>query len=247
MRLPAVPLLLCCLACALPSSGTATQLPHQHDGGDARILHFHYRENEVYQIDLNFRFITQVQFAKGETIRALQIGDSVSFQVTPLKRGDIFTVKPLIEDARTNLNIITNKRTYTFYLRALPNEEYEARDGTNFRISFEYPADAKRRASFVALTSGTRATGHKWNTAYQLSGRADFAPLEVYDDGVNTWIRYDKAARRPAVFRTDDKGRESLVNHTAHPNHVVQLHGLSDFWSLRIGDELVCIRRTPGR
>lgn len=228
-------LLLACLTTVVEARQTA----HTH-AGDDRLLHFHYSESDVYQLDLNFRFITMIQFEQGEVVNAIQIGDSESFQVSRLNRGDIITIKPLIPDARTNMNIITSKRIYTFYVRAVSQGRPE---GQNFRISFRYGADQHPAPSFVELTSGTQATGRRVNTDYELSGRGDFVPIDVYDDGVNTWLRYRPDARRPAVFATNSRGEESVINYTAHPNHVVQLHGLSDNWTLRIGDEIVCIRR----
>ena len=231
------------LLTALPFAAFAQQRPHTHDG-EQRIMHFHYDERDVFHVDVNFRYITMIQFERGEVVNAIQIGDSESFQVSRLQRGDIVTVKPLIANARTNMNIITSKRTYTFFLNAV---EDGAATGQNFRLAFKYGADAAdTRNSFVESTSGTVATGRRSNTNYRLSGDSDFAPLDVYDDGVNTWVRYSPTARRPAVFQTNDIGEESVINYTAHPNHLIQLHGLSKNWTLRIGDEIVCIQRFGG-
>ena len=226
------------------SPSFAVQKPHVHDGNpDDRILHMHYVEDEVYHVDLNFRYITMIQFERGETVTAIQIGDSESFQVSRLQKGDVVTVKPLIENARTNMNVITSRnRTYTFFLKAV---SFGAPDGQNFRIAFKYKPHPKEKQTFVSQTSGTVATGRPVNVGYQVQGTTDFIPIEVYDDGVNTWLRYSASARRPAVFKTDAKGRESVANFTAHQNHRIQLHGLSKNWTLRIGDEIVCIRKNP--
>ena len=226
-----------------PNMAHAVYNPHSHTGGDARILHFHYKADEVFELDVNFRFITQIQFQKGESIKSIQLGDSASFQVVRLQRGDIITVKPLEQNAKTNMNIITNKRIYTFFLNAV---EGGKTNGQNFRITFKYGNEGKPKPRFTDLTSGTRSTGFKANSNYELSGRADFAPIEVFDDGVNTYLRYTSSARRPAVFSTNFKGEESIVNFTQHPNHLIQLHGMSNNWSLRIDGELICIRKTSG-
>ena len=218
-----VPALCATLAMAAPLH--AVQKPHVHDGSpDDRILHMHYVENDVYHVDLNFRYITMIQFERGETVTAIQIGDSESFQVSRLQKGDVITVKPLIENARTNMNVITNrKRTYTFFLKAVSSGKP---DGQNFRINFRYKPHPEQKKTFVSQTSGTQATGSPVNVGYQVQGTTDFVPIEVYDDGVNTWLRYRSTARRPAIFKTDNKGRESVANFTAHPNHRIQIHGL---------------------
>lgn len=222
----------------------AVQKPHSHPGSpDDRILHHHYVEGEVYHVDVNLRYSTLIQFERGETISSITTGDSESFQISRLKRGDFITVKPLIPNARTNMNVLTSKnRIYTFYLNAVSDGR---QTGQNFRLSFQYKPDPAAKKTFVSQTSGTQATGSRLNAGYQVQGTTDFIPIEVYDDGVNTWLRYTSTARRPAVFKTDKQGRESVANFTAHPNHRIQIHGLSDNWTLRIGDEIVCIRKVP--
>lgn len=242
MKLCSNSIIAAALMIALPLQAIATERPQSHKG-DGRILHLHYDEGEVYQIDVNFRYITMIQFEQGEVVNAIQIGDSESFQVSRLNRGDMITIKPLIENARTNMNIVTSKRIYTFYINAISGGRTE---GQNFRIYFKYGNEGHKE-TFESQTSGTKASGEMLNTNYLISGKADFVPVQVYDDGVNTWVRYTSTARRPAIFQTNEKGEESVINYTAHPNHLVQLHGLSENWTLRIGDEIVCLKRDDGR
>lgn len=230
---------ICLLFSATVSS--AEVLPHHHiNESDDRITHFHYKNGEVYRVDLNYRFITEVRFEKGETVTNIQLGDSTGFQVTRLGSGEAVTIKPVDAIGVTNMNIETNRRRYSFLLNAVDDENITAK---NFRVSFKYPNSARKKASFSDLTSGTQATGKVVNADYLIGGYADFAPYRVYDDGVNTWIQFTTNARRPAMFSVNKKGEESVVNYTAHPNHWIQIHGLSNRWILRIDDEAICIHK----
>ena len=229
---------------SITAPAVADQRPHTH-AGDDRLAHFHYSDSDVYHVDLNQKFITSIKFDKGEQVTSIQIGDSESFQVARLKSGDVVTIKPLIATAQTNMNIITSKgRSYTFFLNATSRMSAK---GKNFRLSMRFKPDPIGQRGFASRTSGTRSSGRVVNNDYVVAGNADFIPLQVYDDGVNTWLQYAASSRRPAVFSADAKGRESIINFTNHVNHKVQLHGLSDEWVLRIGDEFVCIRRKGGQ
>ncbi|MEM7242346.1 MAG: TrbG/VirB9 family P-type conjugative transfer protein [Pseudomonadota bacterium] len=223
----------------------AEEQPHSHDEGNKRITHFHYEKDKVYRVDVNQRFVTQVQFERGEVVQSIQVGDSKLFQWDRLESGRALTIKPKAPDATTNLTVQTNRRLYSFIVVAVNDDEYDRLEVASFLISFKYGGAEVRPKSFVEKTRGTFSSGLAINTNYQVSGKADFKPVAVFDDGVNTYVRYTPEARRPAIFQTDAEGQESNVNFTAHPDHLIQIHRLSDFFSLRIGNELVCIRRVP--
>ena len=85
---------------------------------DGRIKQFVYNENTVYRLDMHTNFISTVQFGKGEVVESIQVGDSASWQIIRLKRGDVISIKPLNVDAITNMTVYTNRRVYSFELRA---------------------------------------------------------------------------------------------------------------------------------
>lgn len=225
------------LAACLSLPALAEQRPSPSDG-DPRVSVFTYHPNEVYRIDAQFRFITTIEFEPGEIVEAILGGDSESWQVIRLDRGDTISVKPVQENAATNLIVHTDRRIYTFLLVAKSGGR-----ARNFRLSFNYPArDPVLAQNFVDLTAGTQSPGTRVNTDYLAAGESDFRPIEIWDDGVNTYMRFTPSARRPALFTTDAEGHDTVVDSTQHPSHVLQLHGLSERWTLRIGGEFVCIR-----
>lgn len=83
------------------------------------------------------KIMTAIEFAPGEAIDSVLMGDSESWQVTRLQNGHVLAVKPLIEGARTNMTVYTSQNTYTFELRAVGVPAGSA--SLNYRIGFRYP------------------------------------------------------------------------------------------------------------
>lgn len=207
---------------------------------DPRIKQFVYNENTVYRLDVHMRFITSVQFAPGEFIESIQIGDSASWQILRLDRGDVISIKPLIERAHTNMTVMTDRRVYTFELRALRATSTAA---LNFRIGFVYPADDLMQFTAGAGGGGGGGSGSGGGRLfhnYVVAGDAPFQPVEVFDDTRQTTFRFAPNTARPAIFKVDDTGAESIVNLRQAGDSVI-VDGVSDRWTVRIGDQALCI------
>ena len=103
---------------------------------DNRIKTYVYNQNEVYLLTLHHGFQSHVEFAKGEEIETLSIGDTYAWKLTPL--GNRLFIKPMEKNIRTNMTIITNKRTYQFDLIAKEIEEDEEANLV-YLVRFYYP------------------------------------------------------------------------------------------------------------
>lgn len=104
---------------------------------DSRIKTYIYNSNEVYLLNLHYGFQSYVEFAKGEEIETIYAGNNYYWKITPLDRR--LFIRPLEKNIRTNLTVITNKRTYNF---DLVSQEYnEDTDDSNlvYTIRFVYP------------------------------------------------------------------------------------------------------------
>ena len=175
---------------------------------DPRIRHYVYDAHEVYRLDTYLRFITAIEFAAGENITSVQVGDSESWQIVRLNRGDVLSIKPLIDGAYTNMTVYTDRRAYTFELRARQGQV--GSPNLNYRVSFTYPeeeAARRRKAAERAL----RPRDYDYHAAGKA---ASIRPIQVYDDGRQTFFVFPEGARRPAIFAADASGRESVVNVT---------------------------------
>lgn len=201
---------------------------------DSRIRSFTYSEHDVYRLDTYMRFITAIEFAPGENIESVQVGDSESWQIVRLDRGDVLSVKPLIDGAYTNMTVYTNLRPYTFELRA--KTANVGSPNLNYRVSFQYPQEqARLRNAATARAERPR------NYDYYAAGDAPaIKPVEVYDDGKRTTFVFPDNARRPGIFLVGPDGRESIVN-VSHDTNTSIVDRVSDRWTVRIGNEEICV------
>ncbi|NEJ25847.1 conjugal transfer protein [Rhizobium leguminosarum] len=225
------------MSTALITPVAAEQMPVGF-ASDARIKHYIYDENNVYKLTLYLRSVTAIQFAEGESVEAILIGDSTSWEVTKLKRGNVVSVKATIDQARTNMTVYTDQRVYTFELRTVGEMSTGKKAWADqaFRTVFIYPDDKKLGKSLVH--------GGALNRDYLTSGHARFRPLSVTDDTLRTTFVLAKGAPRPAIFKIGRDGEEELINSRTVDAGVVVVDGISDYWVMRIGDEAVCVGKT---
>jgi len=104
---------------------------------DSRIKTYVYNPNEVYLVNLHFGFQCYVEFAKGEEIETISVGDNYYWKITPLERR--LFIKPLEKNIRTNLTVITNKRTYNFDIVSQEYNEDTDDSSLLYTVKFVYP------------------------------------------------------------------------------------------------------------
>lgn len=225
------------LTLALPCAAHAATLP---SGGskDIRIRTAVYDPDQVFVVETDLRFATTIRFAEGERFTAVIAGDTESFEINPLADlGNVIAIKPHVAGAVTNLTVLTNRRSYAFELR---EGTIKGRTGRFYEVRFRYPEDERKKAARSA--SFAKAFQAPKNYAYAVSGKADFEPASVYDDGRFTYFRFAEGTRQPAIFKAGKDGRERTVNWT-QLGDVVRVLGVSDFWTLRIDEEALCIAK----
>ncbi len=130
---------------------------------DARIKEFIYEEENVYVLNLHLKTITSIQFGPEEKIESVLVGDSASWEIIRLKRGNVLSVKPLIGDALTNMTVYSDKRVYTFELRAHP--EIHASAVTGDETIQEADPDT------VQATQGLKAVGDNASASKDVSSQ----------------------------------------------------------------------------
>ncbi|MEQ9115931.1 MAG: TrbG/VirB9 family P-type conjugative transfer protein [Rickettsiales bacterium] len=102
---------------------------------DNRIKTYVYNPNDIYLVLMESGFQTSIEFARGEKVQTMSLGNSYSWSITPVNNR-IF-IKPLEDTVRTNMTVITNKRTYQFDLVS-KNPEQDDLD-VAYVVRFFYP------------------------------------------------------------------------------------------------------------
>lgn len=170
---------------------------------DPRILVVPYDPDQVVRVDAAFGFQIMFQFAPGERIENVSIGDGSAWQVTPNKAATLLFLKPMERAARTNMTVVSDRRAYLFDLNPSLADSTAAQP---YVMRFTYP-EAKQ-----AVEEGP--SPERRNTAYSYMGSRAILPAVVFDDGRFTYFRWPEAVSVPALFLAASDGGESLVNYS---------------------------------
>ena len=183
--------------------------------GDARLLTRPYDANAVVQVDGRAGVQASITFAPDEHIENVAIGSSNSWQITPNKRANVLFVKPVLSDARTNLTVITDQRSYFFDLVA------SSSGPAIYGLRFTYPASAANTQAAGLADGGMENRAANLNFAWQSKGKTALLPARVYDDGVSVYLVWPQGAKLPAILMNNDKGELGPVNYAVRGDTIV--------------------------
>jgi type IV secretion system protein VirB9 len=210
---------------------------------DARIKTFIYNDNQVYALTGHYGFSTVIEFSPFETIDSVSMGDSESWQVSPSNKSNILFIKPVLQNAQTNMTVLTSQRIYSFELAAAKAESSQSGD-LAFRVKFKYPDDEKEASAKEEEEEKydpfKDRDSSDFNFRYSYAGSKRLKPLRAFDDGTFTYLRFRNFGAVPAVFAVDENGSEALVNFTMQDDYMV-ISSVSSQLTLRDGDIATCI------
>lgn len=201
---------------------------------DERLQTRIFDEATVVRIEGKVLVQTTIKFGPDEAIENVAIGDSASWQVQPNKAQTILFVKPLEPAARTNMTVVTDKRTYLFDLVASP------KNAPLYVLQFRYP-ELEKAAEEARLAAEIEAAREAANPSAQLAAKdaepvADPAtlnfdwasagtpallPSRTYDDGDAVFLTWPKGIAIPAILIMNEEGEEGPVNFTVRGDTVV--------------------------
>lgn len=215
---------------------------------DARLVSHRYNPDEVVQIQGRAGVQASITFGKDESIENVALGDSSSWQVTPNKRANLLFVKPLTPRARTNMTVVTDRRTYFFdlvaglgaaplYVLRFTYADELSQGPETRHAAVGQSAQAARASNAVALD------GAALNFAWRTRGKAKLLPARIYDNGDSTFISWPKDAPIPAILIRNENGDEGPVNFTVRDD-VVVVHSVPRLLVLRSGKDSATLERS---
>lgn len=215
---------------------------------DPRLIERMYDPAEVVTIQGRTKVQATIRFGEDETIENVAIGDSEAWQVTPNKRADLLFVKPLTPTARTNMTVVTSKRTYLFDLVASP------RAAPVYVLSFAYPEPPESakpapagEANPVEMAAATDPYAvvdpAQLNFAWAADGSAELLPTRTYDDGDATFLTWPAGRPVPAILVKNHEGTEGPVNFTVRGDTIV-VQGVPREIVLRSGEDSAVLTNT---
>lgn len=225
---------------AVDASATGNPRPI---GGENRIKIINYTPNTVFKFVGHYEYQSIIEFGLDEEIETISMGTATPWQLVPANNR-IF-LKPVGEDATTNMTVITNKRMYFFEMHA--EEAVGVQDDSlNFVVKFVYPEQYSLGTGGVQKVESYRGPDlskpENFNFKYKISGKAThIAPLQIFDDGEFTYFKFrDVNAELPAIFLVDSEGNEGLVNYRQERGYVV-VERVAPRFTLRHGTDTICV------
>lgn len=232
-----------CLVLLSVSLSTQAEIAPMSHPSDRHVQVAYYDPNQVYRISAMQGYITAIQFGEGEEVISVNIGDSAAWLVNV--QNDIINLKPIVDHPDTNMNVLTSRGTYQFFLTAPAAVKREAGlskplPNTTFILRFRYNDGFKPRTGDQSATKswGGEKLRENWN--YTARGDSLVAPLCVYDNGRFTFFDFTGRQAIPAIFSVDSRGRESLINYHVQGKYVVVETTAKQF-TLRSGETVASI------
>ena len=138
----------------------------------------------------------------------------------------------------TNLTVITDKRNYYLHLTT------GTRRNPVFIVRFDYSdaATAAAKRAEAANPPEFRVNNYQYEITAK-SGGGDIDVKAIFDDGQFTFFEFNPGTPLPAIYLVNGDGREELTNSRREGRFVV-VEKVGRQFSLRLGNELRCVRNT---
>ncbi len=207
---------------------------------DPRIRYITFNNNTVVTVPAGLGVSTMIQLGSSETIETISAGDTASWSIVPKKGSGILFVKPIRENAETNLNIVTNQRVYALLLKGSAAEDLHAA----FQVRFKYSDEDVNARMLATAQEGIRdpllkaLDPTRLNYDYVFRGDTSLKPRVAFDDGTQMYLEFPNEI--PAIFVVEGKRQESLVNLRTQGKYVV-VDKIAAQFTLRAGDKWLCL------
>ncbi|MES9906762.1 MAG: P-type conjugative transfer protein VirB9 [Sedimenticola sp.] len=223
----------------IPTNGSA----------DKRIKTVAYNKNNVVALTTHYGYSTLIELDESEEVLNVSMGDSIAWTV--FNTDNKLFIKPIEENADTNLLVVSSKRTYAFSLTAKKTNSNSNSDLT-YMLMFRYPQDEfaaqktqslkrkeKKRQPIIVIPTSEVSKGAV-NMEYTRRGSDLIAPRRVFDDGKFTYFSFNDSAPIPAIFAVDSEKNETLVNFHKKDGYIV-VQRIAKQFALRHGGDITCV------
>ena len=173
---------------------------------------FNYAENSIYEVYSKPDYLTTLRLAPNEKVVFKAGGDTERWMIEEATGGKenrtYIYIKPLEEDIKTNINIVTDKHNYFINIEST-NGEY------NPLVEWQYPNERKILMNEYEDNSEAIDTTDlmKLNYRYFWNKNSKLSPVQVFDNGKKTFIVLKANLQEmPAFYVKGLDNQLSLVN-----------------------------------
>ncbi len=214
---------------------------------DPRVRRVIYRADDVVRVEAQRGFATHIALGPYEHIQVVAPGDRDGWQVVANKGDHDVYLKPQLAAHDSNLEIRTDRHSYSFDLMVLPLKSKFGNGRVMYRVTFVYLDELAKQAAgnsdveLVAKRLAQPAAVRNARYSMQVMPNSDdIAPTAAWDDGRFTYLRIPNNRRMPAIFRVADDGTESVVDKHIDGDTIV-VHEVAKRFVLRLAGEVVGI------
>jgi len=169
--------------------------------------------------------VCDVELQPREIVRDLHVGDSIRWKISPAISGSEdnetthLIIKPTDVGLSTTMVVTTDRRTYHMKLLSQQIDFVP-------RVSFNYPDELQQqwdiyhnKVTQQKMANTLQNTGEAINELdfeYEITGKASWKPVRVYNNGIKTIIQMPKTmsqSQAPALLVLGASGDEQLVNY----------------------------------
>lgn len=229
------------IAALAEANAEARRRPDPANFTDAAQI-YDYAPGAIYEVYGAPGYISTVLLEPGETIITVAAGDTTRWMVEQAVGGDVvhargmLLIKPTRASIRTNIVLVTDRRSYAIEAIATSGQTYSA------QTAWRYPADADHELSGGPIAFETLNFAYRIRTVRGFNPR--WRPVRVFDDGRKTYIEFPPAmatSEAPPLFVIEN-GEAVLVNYRVSGDRYV-IDRLFDIAELRLGAERPVIVR----
>jgi P-type conjugative transfer protein TrbG len=214
-----------------------------------------FTEGALYRLYAAPEQVTDITLQPGETLSSVSAGDTVRWVVGDTTSGSAVAkqahvlVKPFAAGLKTNLVIMTDRRSYHLVLESTDRTSMAA-------ISWTYPQDQlvalhqQNERAEVAAPIAENVALEDLHFRYAVTGdNPPWRPVRAFDDGSHAYIEFPTRidqGEAPPLFVVGPDGDNQLVNYRVRRNYYV-VDRLFAAAELRLGQDpqqVVRISRT---
>ncbi|UPT64909.1 MAG: TrbG/VirB9 family P-type conjugative transfer protein [Hyphomonadaceae bacterium JAD_PAG50586_4] len=233
----------------LASANDASRQRPSREGFQAARHVYNFEPGAIYELYTNPNYVSTILLEPGESLTNIAAGDTARWIVSQADaeaQGEgrtIVLVKPQEAGLRTNVVLITDRRTYLIEAISQAGAAYSA------QVAWSYPQTEHAPNTATPLD----ALNFNYRIRTTRGPAPQWAPVRVFDDGRRTWIEFASAVEAgdlPPLFVISGEGAE-LVNYRviAAPNGPrYMVDRILDVGELRLGTRapiIVRIERNP--
>ena len=192
---------------------------------DNRIRSLAYDPDKIVQVIGKTGIQSTIQFDGDERIQNVAVGDSSKWQVTPNHGATLLFVKPLAARVRTNMTVVTDRRTYMFDLVA--GDKWST---PVYALKFSYPNEKPaqsavktdepaQQAALVQQPAATPADNLHFD--WQSKGERKLIPARVFDDGTSVYLTWNRETPLPAILTMSEDRKEGPLNYRVSGEYII--------------------------